>query len=144
EREELEAGSALLKLSVREQKALRKTWDLLQDPQAFLALSEGKKIKAFAQEGVEWGLQLLQEDVFKTGTSAIKTAAQKLRQRWEQMGRTLPGPLLNGEDVKDSLQGKARGLCLEQAYERQLEGKLHSREEALQWLREYIKKEAHG
>ncbi|UXR63689.1 CCA tRNA nucleotidyltransferase [Bdellovibrio bacteriovorus] len=133
---EMEKALDLLKLSSRERRCIEDSWAVWQDARALLELNMGKKLQKMARDGVAFALRILLEE------DSEKLQIQELFTQWNSWQCELPRPFLTGEDVKGTLTGKAIGNCLEQAYELQLERSLHSRDEALQWLQTYLKKES--
>lgn len=136
EKNEAENTTELLRLSTREKRALLRACEVWRDPAGFFTLSLGKKLLKMPEEGVLWAVEVLRQEGRKE--------AQDLLREWDQWQRQLPPPFLSGEDVKAHLNGKAIGLCLEKAYEQQLERTLHSRDEALAWLKKYLESGQHG
>ncbi|WP_413570547.1 CCA tRNA nucleotidyltransferase [Bdellovibrio sp. HCB117] len=137
-REELEKAVALLRLSVKEQRAILKSWELWQNPSAFLQKRRGEQLQALTDPGVLFALQVLLSE----GTQSA--SIQNILDDWESWGAELPKPYLNGEDLKGKLSGKSIGVCLAEAFNEQLERRLDSREKALAWLQGYLQKEQHG
>lgn len=138
-KDELTATLHLLKLSGKEQRAIERAWELWQNPAAFFAMSLGKKLQKLPDEGTLWALQVLGLE-----GGAWQKVISDLFNEWDLWHQKIPAPFLNGDDVKGRLMGRAIGACLEEALELQLERKLRSRDEALQWLKEYLERETHG
>lgn len=139
EERELKASLKMLKLSSKEQRAIEKAWQIWREPEVFFKLNLGKELQMLPEEGTFWALQVLAAE-----GSFWSVQIQELFLSWESWGRLLPKPHLTGEDLKGHVTGKAIGQCLGVAFEMQLERRLQSREEALLWLQEYMKKEFHG
>lgn len=133
---EMEKALDLLKLSSRERRCIEDSWAVWQDALALLNLNMGKKLQKMARDGVVFALRILLEED-PQNASILALFAQ-----WNSWQSQLPRPFLNGDDMKGLLTGKLIGTCLDQAYELQLERVLQSREEALQWLKTYLKKES--
>ncbi|WP_374001787.1 CCA tRNA nucleotidyltransferase [Bdellovibrio bacteriovorus] len=133
---EMEKTLDRLRLSSRERRCIEDSWAVWQDALALLNLSMGKKLQKMARDGVAFALRILLEE------SPENSQIQELFVQWDSWQNLLPRPFLNGEDVKGLLTGKAIGDCLDQAFELQLERGLQSRDEALQWLKKYLKKES--
>lgn len=133
---ELQKSLELLKLSTRERRSMEEAWMVWQNPMSLLELSLGKKLQRMAREGVVFALQVLRQEGYDGEQIA------ELFQAWQQWQEVLPRPLLTGDDVQGRLVGKAIGLCLEKAYELQLERVLITREEALLWLKNYLERES--
>lgn len=127
---ELKKALADLRFSVREQRAIERSWQLWQNPTEFLTLPLGKKLPRLAEEGFPWALRILKVH------SPLKAEVEELERVWMSLGEQLPKPFLTGADIV-GLQGKAIGECLQKAFELQLEGPLKNREQALQWLQNY-------
>lgn len=127
---ELKDLLARLRFSVREQRAIERSWQLWKDPAAFFALNLGKKLQRMAEEDIPWSLRVLKAQGLQ------RAEIEDLENNWIQLGEELPKAFLNGTDIH-GLHGKAIGECLQQAYENQLEGRLKTREEALAWLKSY-------
>lgn len=138
-KDELVATLQLLKLSGKEQRAIERAWEIWQNPAAFFAMNLGKKLQKLPDEGTLWALQVLESE-----GSSWQQALVDLFKEWDLWQRHIPAPFLSGDDVKGRLTGRAIGACLEEALELQLERKLRSRDEALQWLKEYLERETHG
>lgn len=132
---EMEQALDLLRLSSRERRCIEDSWGVWQDALALLNLNMGKKLQKMTRDGVVFALRVLLLE------SQHVAQIQELFAQWDLWQRQLPRPFLNGEDVKGLLTGKAIGDCLERAFELQLERSLQSRDEALQWLKTYLKKE---
>lgn len=133
---EMEKTLDRLRLSSRERRCIEDSWAVWQDALALLNLSMGKKLQKMARDGVAFALRILLEE------SPENSQIQELFVQWDSWQNLLPRPFLNGEDVKGLLTGKAIGDCLDQAFELQLERGLQSRDEALLWLKKYLKKES--
>lgn len=130
---------SFLRLSVKEQKALEKAWELWQAPEKFLQLNLGKQLQKLTEEGTLWALEVLLKE-----QSPSAPEIKKILEEWNQRGHQLPRPFLSGDDLKGRLQGKNIGHCLAEAFELQLEKKINTRDEALQWLTTYLKRDSHG
>lgn len=137
---EMEKTLDRLRLSSRERRCIEDSWAVWQDALALLNLSMGKKLQKMARDGVAFALRILLEE--SPENSPENSQIQELFVQWDSWQNLLPRPFLNGEDVKGLLTGKAIGDCLDQAFELQLERGLQSRDEALQWLKKYLKKES--
>ena len=98
-----------------------------------MKLRRGEQLQQIQKPGKEWALDVLS----KKGqfVSEIK-ALMEDKQSW---GPVLPKPFLNGEDLRGQLIGEAIGQCLQEAMRLQLERQLQSREEAIAWLKKYLK-----
>lgn len=139
ERDELKSALDLLKLSSKEYKAIEKAWSIWRNPEEFLRMRPGQQLQSLNQEGVVWALQVL----FLEG-SFWQAQIKDLFKEWDRWQGQLPRPFLNGDDLKGQLAGKNIGLCLERAYELQLEYKIQNREEALVWLKKYLEDQGRG
>lgn len=128
-----------LRLSSKEQRAIEKAWKVWRDPESFFRLGLGKELQMLCDEGVLWALQVLRLE----GSLWVEQI-KELFTHWDSWQRQLPKPFLTGQDLKGKITGKAMGHCLSEALEMQLERKLQSRQEALVWLEEYVKREFHG
>ncbi|WP_157865673.1 CCA tRNA nucleotidyltransferase [Bdellovibrio bacteriovorus] len=126
----------MLKLSTRDRRAIEDAWKVWQDPQTVLKNSLGKQLQMLAKEGVVFALRILLSEAVE------KTAIEFLLAEWKSWQEVLPRPFLNGEDVKGRLTGPAIGVCLDKAFEQQLERQLQSRDEALLWLKKYLERES--
>ncbi|XGC82350.1 CCA tRNA nucleotidyltransferase [Bdellovibrio bacteriovorus] len=136
--QELQSSLQLLKLSTKDLRAILRAWTTFQRPEEFLQLRLGLQLQAMQDPGIAFAFEvLIQEKHVKA------TEMQNLLQAYKALG-PLPAPLLTGEDVKGRLQGKAIGICLTEAYCLQLESKITSRDSALNWLQDYLKKESNG
>lgn len=119
-----------LRFSVREQRAIERSWQLWRQPGDFFGLPLAKKLLRMNEEGFPWALRVLKVD------AEMRNRVETLEQAWATLGERLPEPFLRGADVV-GLQGRAIGECLQAAFEMQLEGRLRNREQALQWLQSY-------
>lgn len=126
----------LLKLSSRDRRAIEDAWKVWNDPQVVLKNSLGKQLQMLAKDGAVFALRILLSE------SVEKTAIETLLAEWKSWQEVLPRPFLNGEDVKGRLTGPAIGVCLDKAFEQQLERQLQSRDEALLWLKKYLERES--
>ncbi|WP_374028717.1 CCA tRNA nucleotidyltransferase [Bdellovibrio bacteriovorus] len=136
EKSELEQGLKLLRLSVKEMRAIERAWTLWKSPEDFFKQSMGQRLQRLQEDGVLYALQILLRQ-----NTLWKLEIEELFAEWSFWQQQLPKPFLNGEDIKGQLSGKAIGECLALAYEQQLERKLRSRDEALQWLQKYLERE---
>lgn len=137
--ENLSEGLELLKLSSKEQRSIEEAWSLWQKPEDFFVKRVGLKLQTSVQSGIAWALEvLLQENKFKKEIIELRVQKESLANSSTAL---LPPAFLNGEDMKGHLQGKDIGNCLQEAYWLQLEKKLLSRDEALLWLQEYLKRQ---
>ncbi|WP_373999617.1 CCA tRNA nucleotidyltransferase [Bdellovibrio bacteriovorus] len=137
-REDLEQAMALLRLSVKEQRGILKSWGLWQNPALYLQKRRGEQLQSLTEPGHLWALQVLLFEGFEF------TRIQSIFDDWKSWGAQLPKPYLNGDDLKGKLSGKSIGVCLAEAFNLQLERRLDSREKALAWLQGYLQKEEHG
>ncbi|WP_148278947.1 CCA tRNA nucleotidyltransferase [Bdellovibrio bacteriovorus] len=126
----------MLKLSSRDRRAIEDAWKIWQDPQLVLKNSLGKQLQMLAKEGVVFALRILLSEAVE------KAAIELLLAEWKSWQEMLPRPFLNGEDLKGRLSGPAIGVCLDKAFEQQLERQLQSRDEALLWLKKYLERES--
>lgn len=136
---ELAESLEALRLSSRERKAIEKAWSLWQKAEDFFALSLGKKLRMLSVEGVQWALQVLWQE-----KNLWHRDIEELFQAWQSWGEQLPKAFLNGDDLKGKMSGKKIGIVLDLSFEMQLEKKLESREKALMWLSDYLKRENNG
>lgn len=132
---DLESAIQMLRLSAKEQRAIEKAWIVWQKPQDFLKLSIGKKLQKLTEEGCFWALHVLTEE-----KSSFQQTIGLLFKEWDLWHHKLPRPFLTGDDVKGKLSGKEIGVCLGEAFEMQLERKIANREQALEWLQEFLQK----
>lgn len=132
---ELEAAIQMLKLSVKEQRAIEKAWSIWQTPEDFFKMNLGKKLQKLSEEGCFWAL-----NVFFQEKSTWESQVHLLFVEWDLWQRRLPRPFLNGDDLKGKLVGKDIGNCLAEAFEMQLERNLINRDQALEWLQKYLQK----
>lgn len=130
---DLEVSLQMLRLSVKEQRAIEKCWTVWQQPEEFFNLSVGKKLQKLPEEGILWAL-----NVFLREKSSWAPQIEFLFGEWDRWQRALPRPFLTGEDLKGKLAGKDIGNCLAEAFELQLERKIANREQALEWLQGYL------
>ena len=130
---ELKDSLDLLKLSTKERRGIEDAWGIWQNPEAFMKLRRGEQLQQIQKPGKEWALDVLS----KKGqfVSEIKTLMED-KQSW---GPVLPKPFLNGDDLRGQMIGEAIGQCLQEAMRLQLERQLQSREDALEWLKKYLK-----
>lgn len=133
---DLESGFALLKLSNKEKKNIEQAWQVFNNPDSFLNLSLGQKLKQLPKEGLVWALSLMGQE-----NPQLHAQLTAIQAKWAHWGAELPKPFLKGDDVGAALSGKSIGVALEKAYELQLEETFSNRDSALVWLREYLKKE---
>lgn len=119
------------KLTREEKKTLRHAFFFIRLRSTWKKSRVGEKIIFYASK--EGSLLLhMQANLDESWQKELDEIDEQLLQR-SSMGK-LPPNFLAGEDVMH-LQGKARGDKLHEAYVMQLEGKLKSREEAVQWVR---------
>ncbi len=127
-------GLDLLKLSVKDRRAIEEAWGLWQQPESFFSQRVGAKLQLLQKSGVAWALEVLQsEQKYQSEIHAVFLENASF-------GDSLPKAFLNGDDLKGHLQGESIGRCLQEAYWLQLEKQLRSREEAMQWLQRYLNK----
>lgn len=136
---ELSDSLKMLKLSGKEQKAIEKAWKVWEKPDIFFQSRRGKILQAVADPGVLFAVQILKDE-----KSFWESLAQEVLDDWSSWGEVLPPPFLRGEDLKGLLSGREMGLCLSEAFTLQMERKLQSREEALCWIPQFLKRESHG
>lgn len=136
---ELSESLKMLKLSGKEQKSIEKAWNVWHMPELFFQSTRGKALQAVAEPGVLFALRILKDE-----KSFWESSAQEILEDWRSWGEALPSPFLRGEDLKGHLSGRDMGRCLTEAFELQLERKLQSRAEALQWIPQFLKRESHG
>lgn len=132
---ELESAIQMLRLSAKEQKAIERAWIVWQKPQDFLNLTMGKQLLKLTEEGCLWALYVLTEE-----ESSFQETIGLLFKEWDLWHHKLPRPFLTGDDVKGMLSGKEIGVCLGEAFELQLERKIANKEQALEWLQEFLQK----
>lgn len=132
---ELDLAIQMLRLSVKEQRAIEKAWFVWQKPEDFFNLNLGKKLQKLPEEGCFWALR-----VFLGEKSLWMAEIEHLFREWDLWQRVLPRPLLSGDDIKGKLVGKDIGNCLAEAFEMQLERKFFNRDQALEWLQSYLAK----
>jgi tRNA nucleotidyltransferase (CCA-adding enzyme) len=123
----------LLKLSTKERRGIEDAWTLWQNSREFLKLRLGEQIQQMQKPGKEWALKVLSAE------GQHQTQIAFLFQEKSSWGESLPKPFLTGEDLKGKLNGEAIGQCLHEAYRLQLERKTSNREEALEWLHNYLR-----
>ncbi|MFM6927057.1 MAG: CCA tRNA nucleotidyltransferase [Bdellovibrio sp.] len=130
---DLKQSLDLLKLSTKERRGIEDACGLWENAETFMKLRRGEQLQQLQKPGKEWALDVLS----KKGqfVSEIKTVMED-KHSW---GPVLPKPFLNGEDLRGQLAGEAIGQCLQEALRLQLERQLQSREEALLWLKKYLK-----
>lgn len=129
---DLKASLDMLKLSTRDRRCIEDSWGVWQNPQSLFSLRQGEQLQRLAKPGVRYAVDVLEVE-------APSEVIHQLQEAWMQWGEILPVSFLTGDDVKGRLQGAAIGQCLQEALNLQLERKLTSREEALQWLASYLK-----
>lgn len=130
EQEELQEALNLLKFSAKERKSIEAAWKLWQDPAAFFSLRIGQQLQKYSLDYIRWSLGQL-GDEWRSKVSSVAQA-------WQEWGALLPPPFLTGDDIKSQLRGEQIGRVLAEVYELQLEKKLRSRDEALQWLQKNL------
>ncbi|UOF02149.1 CCA tRNA nucleotidyltransferase [Bdellovibrio reynosensis] len=136
--QEVQSSLQMLRLSTKDLRAILRAWTTFQRPEEFLHLRLGLQLQAMQDPGIAFVFEVLIQE------QHAKAAEMKnLLQAYKTLG-TLPAPLLTGEDVKGHLQGKSIGICLTEAYCLQLESKITTRDSALNWLQDYLKKESNG
>lgn len=136
--QEVQSSLQQLRLSTKDLRAILRAWTTFQRPEEFLSLRLGVQLQAMQDPGIAFVFEVLIQE------GHAKAAEMKsLLQAYKALG-PLPAPLLTGEDVKGHLQGKAIGICLTEAYCLQLESKITSRDSAMNWLQDYLKKESNG
>lgn len=136
---ELSESLKMLKLSGKEQKAIEKAWKVWEKPDLFFQSTRGKILQAIAEPGILFAVQTLKDE-----KSFWEASAQDILQDWSAWGGVLPSPFLRGEDLKGLLSGREMGQCLAEAFELQLEKKLLSRAQALQWIPQFLKRDSNG
>lgn len=133
--EDFKSAVEMLKLSVKEQRAIEKSWVIFKQPAEFFTLSLGKKLKTLSDEGVRWAL-----NVFSQENKDWEQEAKQLLEQFAAWNHVLPRPFLTGDDLAGKLVGKDIGNCLSEAYEMQLEQKMTNRQQAEEWLLNYLEK----
>ncbi len=124
--EELQKALDLLKLSAKERKSAEAAWKLWKDPSVFFASRMGEQLQKYSLEYNRWAIAQLSQE-WHPKISAVAQA-------WQEWGAVLPSPFLKGDDLKGQLTGEKIGQALALAYNLQVEKKLRTREEALDWL----------
>ncbi|KHD87904.1 MAG: poly A polymerase [Bdellovibrio sp. ArHS] len=137
-REDLGRAIQLLRLSVKEQRAIQKAWELWQSPELFFKRRRGEQLQSLVEPGNLFALKVLLTE------QKLAEEIQSLLNDWGAWNFTLPKPFLNGEDLLGKLSGKHIGLCLAEAFNEQLERQLESRDKALLWLQNYLQRNAKG
>lgn len=125
-----------LRLSGKEEKNIIKACQLWVDPEAFFKKTPGQQMLELPEAGTFWALMVLKREGSFWGAEI-----DRLLQLWHSWEDCLPKPLLSGEDLKGLLMGKKLGAFLAEVYVRQIERNIQSREEALQWLQDYLKRD---
>lgn len=128
--ETLEKNLDVLRLPNRDRKNILATHRILFAPKDFFSSSFGQRLQLYAEASVRWACQILSYE----GQGAYQKEIERLELNWLNLDEKLPDPFLKGEDVVSYLKGPRIGECLREAYALQLEGRLLSREEALDWM----------
>lgn len=126
ELEELQKTLDLIKLSVKERRAVEAAWKLWKNPEGFFSLRMGEQLQKYTFEFMSWAIEQLPTE--------WQTQVMALKQAWQEWGALLPVPFLKGDDLKGHLSGEKIGQALALAYNLQLEKQLQSRDEAMKWL----------
>jgi poly(A) polymerase len=118
----------------------------------FLLVNRGKlldekmslaQLKLIVSEPYFWDLYELQRAIQKAERKSV-AALVTLRKRIKALGdvELRPKPLLNGHDLIQlgAVQGPCLGQLAEEMYIAQLEGKLHKKEQAKRWVKNWLKK----
>ncbi|MBX3040522.1 MAG: CCA tRNA nucleotidyltransferase [Bdellovibrionaceae bacterium] len=119
-----------LRLGKNEEKSLKTRLRWAFDLSSIWMLSRGERVLTYDDPDVRAGMDLWEE---RRGASEERDL---LHQEWAALtveGK-LPAPFLTGDDLKAVLQGPLIGQVLREAYRRQLEGELTSRDAALTWF----------
>ena len=128
----LKSSLDMLKLSVKERRAIEESWILWRKPAVFLQQRLGLRLQQLQKPGIRWALEVLHKEDVQS------LEIENLFNENRGWGETLPRPFLNGEDLKGKLQGEAIGRTLQEAYNLQLEKQLSTREAALEWLAQHL------
>lgn len=126
-----------LRLSIKAMRFVENSLRVLKNPEIFFEMSQGKQLEQLSTDGVTFALRCLIE---RTPHHEYGARAGALLQKFASWGSELPERWVGGEDLKEEVQGRSLGAALQDVYERQLEGKFQSSQEALEWVRQkYVK-----
>ncbi|WP_413584262.1 CCA tRNA nucleotidyltransferase [Bdellovibrio sp. HCB274] len=132
--DDLQNSIELLKLSTKERRGIEDAWNIWQAPENFFLQRLGQQMQQMQKPGVAWALDVLMKE------GHFEERILNLFSVCRGFGQELPKPFLTGEDLKGKLQGPAIGICLQEAFNLQLEKQLNDRKQALVWLENYLKK----
>ncbi len=131
---ELESSLQLLRFSSKDSAKIEGALRIWQKPEIFFMNRIGKKVQLVEKPGVHWALSVMaRQESWSTEIKALLSAREKI-------GESLPKSFLQGDDLKQSVKAQEIGRLLQESYCLQLEGKLQSREMALDWLKIEIEK----
>ncbi|HRO67680.1 MAG TPA: hypothetical protein PL182_08965, partial [Pseudobdellovibrionaceae bacterium] len=125
-----ESAVSRLRLAKAEEKSLKIRLRWAFDLSPIWTLSRGERVQLYDDPDVRAGMDLWEE---RRGESEERDL---LHQEWAALtvDGALPPPFLTGDDVKNALRGPQIREALREAYRRQLEGEITSRDAALTWF----------
>lgn len=125
---------ASLRLARADEKFILRALEILGGKEGFWARPLGHRLRLYQEEPVRWALTLAE------GLEGADSRHHALATEWRRLTAAgWPAPILDGNDLKDRVQGAALGRCLREAFEAQLEGRFNSKPEALTWVESWLK-----
>lgn len=114
-------------------RTLKRCLEYLENPKHFFLSTPGEQMSLLGDESVRWFIRVCHL------LSIEKSASDRLLRQWQSWGGKMPEAWVQGDDLKERLEGRELGIWLHKCFVWQLEGRYSSRQEILAQLPKLLK-----